>query len=211
MLARSLDAIVAAGVRDVAFVIGYCGNVIRSYFGAEHAGARITYIEAKDFATTNNIVSLWAARDWFRGRPLLLLEGDLVYDPPVLARLISAPAENVALVDRFGPGMSGSVILADGKEARVLVLGRDQGPTFDYTHALKTINIYRFAATTSEAIASQLDAWVAAGRTQEYYEAAFAEMIASGTMRLSVLEIAPQRWAEIDTLEDLRFAEKTFA
>ena len=52
--------------------------------------------------------------------------------------------------------------------------------------------------------------FIADGRTDQYYEAAFAKLIESGRMKMTVMMTEKNRWAEIDTLEDLRDAEKVF-
>jgi NDP-sugar pyrophosphorylase family protein len=119
--------------------------------------------------------------------------------------------ENVAIVDRFESHMNGTVILADGRVAEAMVLKADQGPDFDYRSVLKTVNIYRLSRETlAESIIPEMEEFIAEGRTDQYYEAAFAKLIQSGRMNMTVMMTGKNRWAEIDTLEDLRYAEKMF-
>lgn len=43
-----------------------------------------------------------------------------------------------------------------------------------------------------------------------YYESVFAEMIAEGDLSFEAVFFDDQRWYEVDTLEDLREAERLF-
>ena len=125
--------------------------------------------------------------------------------------MVGVDDENVAIVDRFESHMNGTVILADDRVAEAMVLKADQGPDFDYRSVLNTVNIYRLSRETlAESIIPEMEEFIAEGRTDQYYEAAFAKLIQSGRMNMTVMMTGKNRWAEIDTLEDLRYAEKMF-
>jgi hypothetical protein len=114
----------------------------RNYFGSEYRGIKLSYVEHTDFNTTNNLYSLWPAREEFND-DVLLLEADLVFDDLLVSEMAAMKGQNVAMVDRFQPHMDGTVMFADGSAAKSMVLKSSQGPGFDYRHALKTVNIYR--------------------------------------------------------------------
>ncbi len=143
---------------------------------------------------------------------LLLLEGDLVFEPEMLQRLIQTPEPNVAIVEGFQPHMDGTVIQANGLWASRMVLKAQQGDDFDYASALKTVNIYKLSQEVlQDQIVPELDSYIAQQRSDQYYEAVFADLISRDAMRLALLSAAPSRWAEVDTLEDLQAAEELFA
>ena len=142
----------------------------------------------------------------------LLLEADLVFDTQLVSQLVSMDESNVAVVDRYQPSMDGTVILASGDFAESMILKSDQGRWFDYRTALKTVNIYRLSRETlANVILPEMEAFLNDGRTGQYYEAVFASLIASGRMEMAVLNTGNKKWAEIDTLDDLKKAEKMFA
>ncbi len=118
----------------------------------------------------------------------------------------------VAIVDRFQSYMDGTVILANDGLAGSMVLKVDQGAGFDYDQALKTVNMYRLSRDTlAETILPEMEAFLENRRTDQYHEAAFAKLIETGQMKMAVINTGRYRWSEIDTLEDLREAEKMFA
>ena len=92
-----------------------------------------------------------------------------------------------------------------------MVLKSDQGTGFDYGPALKTVNIYRLSRETlMQAIVPEMEAFLDKGRTDMYYEAVFSSLIESGRMSMAVMNTGNNKWAEIDTLSDLRGAHRMF-
>mgnify|MGYP002526258232 CR=1 FL=1 len=210
IMEHQLDALRSAGVDNCTVVIGYMADSVRNHFGTKYHGVSISYVENTVYSETNNLYSLNLAKADLDD-DTILLEGDLVFDDELIGRLVGLDDENVAVVDRFESHMNGTVVLADGGVAEAMVLKADQGPDFDYGPSLKTVNIYRLSRKTlAESIIPEMEEFIANGRTDQYYEAAFAKLIESGSMNMAVMMTDKNRWAEIDTLEDLSEAEKMF-
>jgi choline kinase len=208
ILQYQLEALCDAGVRRCVVVVGHRAAQVRDLFGGRFRDLSITYVENELFDSTNNIYSLWLARQEIT-EDMLLLEGDLVFEPELLTDLINTPFQNAAVVDRFEPFMNGTVILAKGDTARAMVLGMDQLKGFDYGPALKTVNIYKFShQAVSGRLMPALSDYVAQGLTNHYYEMAISSAIVEGTIELNVLRTGLRAWAEIDTREDLADAER---
>jgi hypothetical protein len=53
-----------------------------------------------------------------------------------------------------------------------------------------------------------LERVIADGRVNEYYEVVFAEMVADGSLSLECVLFDSDQWYEVDTLADLRGAER---
>lgn len=226
MLEHQLDALLLAGIRDVVLVVGHLAELLCNKYGSSYGGMNIRYVENRIYDRTNNIYSLWLAREHLNSQ-VLLLEGDLIFEPELLQRLIETPEPDVAIVERWEPHMDGTVALpnapwangsranapwANGLWARRMVLKADQGDDFDFASALKTVNIYKFSQEVlRDQIVPALDSYIAQKRNDQYYEAVFAGLISRDAMRMALLHAAPNRWAEVDTWEDLQAAEKLFA
>ncbi len=69
---------------------------------------------------------------------------------------------------------------------------------------LSSVSTYSIRNPVAFSISSQTS-------TNSYYEAVFADLIFQGSLRLAILCAAPNKWAEIDTLEDLQTAQNMFA
>ena len=216
ILEHQFEALWQAGIREVVLVVGHLAKLLADKYGTSYGGMNIHYVENRLYDRTNNIYSLWLARQHMNSQ-VLLLEGDLVFEPELLRRLTQTPEQDVAIVERFQPHMDGTVIQTNGLWGNSLwasrmVLKANQGDDFDYDSALKTVNIYKLSQKVlQDQIVPELDSYIAKQRSDQYYEAVFAELISRDAMRLAVLDAAPNRWAEVDTLEDLEAAEKLFA
>ncbi len=211
MMEYQLDGLRTAGIAECTIVVGYMADSVRSYFGSNYRGMKLSYLENKAYDSTNNLYSLWLARAEFDD-DILLLESDLVFDNELISELTLMDQPNVAVVDKFRPNMDGTIILAAGGITKQMVLKSDQGSHFDYGRALKTVNIYRLSQETLvETVVPGMAEFLEDEQTDQYYEAVFANLIDSGSMSMAVMDTGIRKWAEIDTVGDLMDAERMFA
>ena len=207
ILRHQLEALSDAGIRDCVIVVGYRAEQVRDTVGTRFRDLAITYVENELFDRTNNIYSLWMARRHLT-EDMLLLEGDVLFEPDLLVDLLESPHDNVAVVDRFQPPMNGTVIQANGDAAHAMVLKKDQTRDFDYATALKTVNIYKLCRRAVRyELMPAVDRYVSQGRTGDFYELAISRAVAEGSMQLHVLLTGDRWWTEVDTEEDLQHAE----
>ena len=207
ILQYELESLDRAGVRQCVIVVGYRGNQVQSQFGSRFRNVNISYVWNERFDDTNNLYSLWLARQELDAN-VLLLDGDLLFDDGLLEDLQRCPHPDVAVVDRFQPPMDGTVILAEGEMASAMVLKSEQLAGFDYHGTLKTVNLYRLSQPTMKhRFLPALNRYVAEGHSGQFYEAIMARLIADGDLRLGVHLTGARFWVEIDTEEDLRHAE----
>lgn len=210
MLEYQLEGLARAGLQECVLVVGYRASQITDRIGYYHRGMAIAYVENRLFQETNNLYSLWLARDHLDD-DIVLIEGDLLFEDDLIRQLVQHPASTVAVVDHYQPAMDGTVILAENNIANAMVLKIDQGPTFNYKAALKTVNIYKLSQPDlMNLVIPDLSRYVEADRTDQYYEAIFADLIAQKRLRMSVLGTDGLKWAEVDTMADLSAAEKLF-
>ena len=211
LLERALRALAAQGVAEAVIVIGYGGNVICERFGARFADLDIRYVDAPDFATTNNIRSLWDARDYL-DEDVLLLEADVVFDPQVIGALLCEPGSSAAVAP-FRRPLSGTVVHRDeDQHVTRFTLGAEQGPPFDAASALKTVNIYLLrGALLRDEVVPRLQRAIEAGHVQRYYETVLQDAVAEGALTdLAAVDVSASRWYEIDDHRDLDAAEFLF-
>ena len=64
LIHRILDAIYEAGIQRVVLVVGYKAENVKSLIGNEYRGMEIIYVENSVYDKTNNIYSLFLAREY---------------------------------------------------------------------------------------------------------------------------------------------------
>jgi len=211
LLERALGALGSQGVSEAVIVIGYKGDIIRERIGDCFDGVDIRYVEAPDFATTNNIRSLWDARDYLN-EDVLLVEADVIFDASVVGALLGEASSSVAVAPYRRP-LSGTVVHRNGNGCVTeFALGADQSGGFEMGDALKTVNIYLLRAELlSEQIVPRLCRAIEAGRVNDYYESIFRDCVADGSVAdLAAVDVSSSRWYEIDDHHDLDAAEFLF-
>lgn len=213
LLSTALHMVGRVGIERAVLVVGHMEDVIREAYGDRFAGVELSYVSNPDYATTNNLYTMWLARAEL-DEDIVLLEGDLRYDIEILQRLVDHPAADVAVVDDFRPPMNGTVVLPSASKkgwAERMVLGKDQGDGFPYAHALKTVNLYKLSrALLQDLFVPALDEAVRGERVGDYYEAILAQLVEAGETELAFSHVGSSRWAEVDNEEDLRFALELF-
>ncbi len=192
------------GFERLVVVLGHMENCVRDFLERRPSGLRIEYITNPRYRTTNNIYSLWIAREVVR-EPFLLLESDLFFDPPLLGPMLRA--DSIA-VSTIRPWMTGSTVELD--ECRRVVSMHVGAGGKRGNSSLKTVNIYSLSASTWRDVTERLDRHITAGNVGDYYEIVFSEMVAAGTISLRPVLFDHNRWYEIDTLADLEEAARIF-
>ena len=98
-----IEALVAAGVSDVAVVVGYLGaKVIEALGNGSNFGVRLQYIYNSDYLG-ENAVSVYKAREWAQGEPVVLCMGDHLIDGEIVKRLLDRSAFNETLCVDYTP------------------------------------------------------------------------------------------------------------
>ena len=84
ILSRQLRLLEEAGVREAIITTGYYDQVLMDYCRSLGSGMQITFVRNPRYAETNYIYSIWCARDLLRGQEIVMMHGDLVFEPSVL-------------------------------------------------------------------------------------------------------------------------------
>jgi choline kinase len=204
LLERLTDNLCDNGFKRLVIVVGYQEHCIREFVNDYSGGLTIELITNPLFSTTNNIYSLWLARNQVR-ESFLLVESDLVLESSQLEGLLYP---NKTAVSRMQPWMNGTTITMDSLN-RVCAFGMGGNGSTNAIH-YKTVNIYSLSGSSWRKVIDRLGIHISYGRVNEYYEVVFKEMIADGSLSMEGVIFDPDSWYEIDTPADLLIAADIF-
>jgi len=202
ILGRACRLLRAAGTTHFVLATGYREDSVKRALGG--LDAKLSFCLNADYASTQNSVSLALCAPALAGSAFLKLDGDVVFEPRVLERLLSAPehADLVVLVDskreRDAEAMK---VRCDG--ARILEFGK--GLELSRSHA-ETVGIERLSARAGREVLAAIELYVARGERGLYYEDVYSELVARGDLTAAAVEVGDLAWTEIDTFEDLERA-----
>ena len=195
ILERLLSNFRANGIRRLVIVTGYMENRIRDVASRIAGNIQVEYIENPDYATTNNIYSLWLAREHIC-EPFLLVESDLVFESSLLRAML---APDTAAVSEILPWMNGTTACLDSQQR---VESFDLTGPINLPGRYKTVNIYCLSLESWNRVVSRLDEHISTGRTSSYYEVVFSELVTENHLQFEAIVFPSNRWYEIDTLSD---------
>jgi len=203
LLDRTLDALEAAGFAELVLVTGYREDVLRRFLERRGGRLRVRCVRNDDYASTNNAYSLWTAREQVAGG-FVLLDGDLLFEPRVLTRVLETAGDAVLAVERRADLGDEEMKVLPGPDVTVAAVNK----TMDPRAAIgESIGIARFSAAAAAALWDRLDRQVAAGQRNVYYELAFEALIADG-LPFHIGDVTGLLCMEIDTPDDLAAAQR---
>jgi len=200
ILGRLVDNLRSQGICRLVVVTGYLDEQIRDFLQENAADMQVDYVHNPVYQTTNNIYSLWLARDVIQ-EPFVLVESDLVFDESMLKGMLTP---NKIAISHILPWMNGTTVQLNtdsGITAFHVKRNINDNPQY------KTVNIYSLSLQSWRKVITQLNLYIADEHVGEYYEAVFAEMVADGSLQFDAVFFDKERWYEIDTVEDLNQAE----
>lgn len=204
ILERLVIILKKKGFKRLVIVTGYQEIFIKEYLGTISGNMTIEYVYSPLYRTTNNIYSLWMARNIIN-EPFVLVESDLVFDVSQLDNMIFP--DRIAIAP-MAPWMNGSSVLINQFN---IVNNFVNGNSIHLGEIrYKTVNIYSFSLSTWHTIIERLNEYIAANNVNCYYETVFSEMVEDGKLSLQTVLFDNKLWYEIDTIEDLVEAEKLF-
>ncbi len=212
LIERMLNQLVGINIKRIILVIGYKGENVKKFVGDSFKGIPVIYVENEIYDKTNNIYSLYLAREYLRQDETILLESDLIFADKILADLINNPYPNLTVVAKYQSWMDGTVVTLD-KDNNILNFIPKKAFCFkDINSYYKTVNIYKFSADfSSNKYVPFLKAYSRALGNNEYYEQVLRVISLLDQPDLKAMTIEDEKWYEIDDEQDLNNAEALFA
>jgi len=207
IVSRAVRILADHGLRRFTLVDGHCGDLLRQRLTQEFPAKWFDFVRNDVYSTTNNSYSLFLAR-YDCEEPMLLSDADILYEPRVITRLLEdAHPNRLALRTHGGLGEEEMKVRLDA-EGRVTDIAK---PIPLEAAAGESVGLEVFSAAFAKRLFQTLERrMLAEGRTNEFYEASFVELIRAGE-ELYPVDLGELSSMEVDTLEDLEHARRMFA
>ena len=212
LIDRMLTQLTSYPLSRVVIVIGYEGAKLKEYIGDRYPSLNIQYVENSIYDKTNNIYSLWLAKEWMESDDTLLLESDVIFDDRVLDLIYNSQEPDVALVAKYQPWMDGTMVRIDDDRNIISFIPKKAFKYSDIDNYYKTVNVYKFSKEFAcNSYIPFLEAYIRVLGNNEYYEQVLRVITLIDASGLKALPIGNLSWYEIDDVQDLRIAETIFA
>ena len=211
LIERALSQLDKLNLSRIVIVIGYEGKKLVDYVKSLDIKTRVLFVENPIYDRTNNIYSLYLAKEYMEEDDTLLLESDLIFEEDVLKCLIEDERDTLALVDKYESWMDGTCMkIGEDDKIEEFV----PGTQFQFDEAgnyYKTVNIYKFSREFSKThYIPFLEAYINALGNNEYYEQVLRVITMLDDPMIKAKRLNGQLWYEIDDIQDLDIASSLF-
>lgn len=203
LLERTIEAITDSGINEITVVTGYLKDMIVTFLNEHYPNLTFHFIHNEDYASTNNIFSLWLARTQVEGKDFLLMDSD-IYCDPLLVRTIARQQETALALNRHELGEEEIKVIPDA-DMHVVEISK----TCSISDAIgESVGVERMTADYSAALYKELRLMCEEeGLVNVFYERAFERLIPQGHT-FKIIDTTDFFSMELDTVEDFNLAQK---
>jgi len=212
LIERVLSQLDKQKLERIIIVIGYEGKKLQNYISTLNIVTPLEFVENPIYNITNNIYSLYLAKEKLHEDDTILLESDLIFEDSILSKIINAEYHSLALVAKFKSWMDGTVVELDFEDNIKQFITKKQFKFEEISLYYKTVNIYKFSKEFSDThYIPFLEAYSKALGRNEYYEQVLKVITLLEKPEIKALRLENEDWYEIDDIQDLDIAESIFA
>jgi len=194
-----IEAMAAAGVRQIAVVVGHLATEVRTALGdSRRFGVRLDYVLNPDYCG-GNAISVSKVRAWAAGEPFVLCMGDHMVESGIVSHLLAKPTFADTLCVDFTPAAQ-----HDLTEATKVVVDstgciRYIGKELAYWDALDT-GVFLF----TEKFLNAIDELFPEFGIELEISDVIRFMVSKGN-QFATCDVSGFLWRDVDTEEDLKY------
>jgi HAD superfamily hydrolase (TIGR01450 family) len=204
ILSYLIEGLIKNNIKKIVICVGYKSNQIISFCRDNYKDIEFNFVENKDFTNTNNMYSLYLAKDYLN-EDVLLMNADLIYDSEIIGEMISSKKTCVAvdkdkyIEESMKIAVEGEIISSISKK----ILEKDAyGCSIDvYKINKEDLNVLKSEMLKIIEIEKDVNQWT---------ELLLNRLFEEKKMIAYPLDINDKKWIEIDNFGDLAEAEILF-
>jgi choline kinase len=203
---RQIDTLLAAGIDSVTVVVGYGADHVRHLLDKRYDPAQVKAVYNPLFQVADNLVTCWVVRREMN-EDFILLNGDTLFEPAVLSRLLDSPSQPITLATNVKPCYDADDMKVRLDDTRLVRIGKDL--PLNQVDA-ESIGMIRFQG---KGPGDFRDALERAMNRPEAFKQWYLSVIDTMalTRQIHTQSMQGLGWTEIDDLEDLARAQRLVA
>lgn len=183
---------------EIVVVIGYLADHVRQ----ELLDENVKFVFNPFYEVTNSISSLWFARDYLERENVVIVHGDVIFDDALTREYMICPTDHpYVFVDSANVKAGGYNAVT--KDGQVLVMSRKL-EEYDARYCCMT----KLDAVSARLVKREVDNMIESNMYDQYFEDALVQMIMFRDFQLGSVDICGNKWAEVDSVNDLLRAQE---
>lgn len=183
---------------EIVVVVGYKADEIKE----ELDGENVKFVMNPFYEVTNSISSVWFARDYLERENVTIIHGDVVFSDEIVQQYMTAQTEYPYVLGDSSCVRPGAYNIV-AKDDQVLVMSKKL-ENFTAKYCCMT----KLDPVSSRLLKEEIDSMINGNMYDQYFEDSLVQMIMFHDFQLSYVDIAGQKWAEVDSVDDLLTAQE---
>ncbi len=194
-----LDMVVACGISHVIIVVGYKGDLIKNKLRKQYRDVPITFVENDAPLQSDNLYSLWCARDHIKDG-MIFLNGDTLFHKSTLEELLKDPHED------------GLIMGVSRNEENPIVVHEDGGRLVEIGHSISrethgiAPGLYKLSQKTSTRYFKEVEKIFIDGPQKGGFAIPLERL--AGEIHFQIVCPKKNTWVNINTPSDYKKAKK---
>ena len=200
LIACPIRALEAAGIKEIAIVVGYLRDKVMQGLGdGSRFGVKLQYMVNPDFLD-GNAISVYQAKEWSQGEPLVLCMGDHLIEEKLVRHLLDSQTSNDTLCVDYTPAQYHQIDEATKVSIDDTSCIKDIGKKLVHWDALDT-GIFLITENFFQAIQELIQY-----RSTDIETANVIRFLTGKGHHFHTCDVSGCFWMDIDTEEDLKAA-----
>lgn len=207
IIAHQINAYIDAGVNDIIVATGYKNEIVTGYLASKYS-SKVKIVENPDYSKTNNMYSLYLAKDELNGTDFILSNGDVIFEPSIIDDLVNKAGSDVIACDQGSYDEEAMKISIDN-DGNIKNISKNTLSDSAYGNS---IDLYRFSVLSSRIFFRELIQIIEVENDiNSWVEVAIDRLLRNEQLKMKPFDIAHRRWVEVDNMGDLLIADKVFS
>lgn len=198
ILERMIENLSTSGIKEYIAITGYMEERIQAYCENKFPRA-FTFIQNERYLDTNTGYSLLLAENKVRGESFIKLDGDVVFEPTLMDKLVNDSHETCLCMDTQIHLDKEEVKVSAASNGKVVAVGKKLDPK---TSTGESIGIEKIGATAGDVLFTELKRLMQDPKNhKEYYDDSYTTLVHQG-IPFHTVDVTGLKWVEIDTHDD---------
>lgn len=183
---------------EIVVVVGYKAEEIKR----ELDGESVIFVMNPFYEVTNSISSVWFARDYLERENVTIVHGDAVFSNEIVRSYLTVPTDYPYVLVDSSYVRSGAYN-AVTQDNQILVMSKKL-EHFTAKYCCMT----KLDPVSSRLLKQEVDSMINGNMYDQYFEDSLVQMIMFHDFQLFCKDISGEKWAEVDTVDDLLTAQE---
>ncbi len=206
VLGMQLDTLFQAGIQKVTVVTGFNAQMVDAEVNSRPSGPKVKTLFNPFYQVADNLASCWMARKAMKP-DFLLINGDTLFEPALLEKVLSAPASPIAVTIDKKDHYDGDDMKVTLDGSRLQAIGKTLTPT--ETNG-ESIGMLRFMGDGPQIFKNEIKALMRNNKGTKSWFLSAIHGLAQNGIPIETINIQGSVWSELDTPEDYEICRSLF-